>query len=217
MAIIAAGSVTEKLTRGTALVDEWASPTRIWLPLGQSMVALAVTIGGGGRVTVGTIGSQGLFGSIVSTSHYSLHAARVMISGPFLTIDREWLSTKLADLGEFRAAILRYDSFLLNCLLRNHACNSRHSIVERCSRRLLELSNHARSPELTLRQEDLATLLGVGRSFINRAIIALKRDGLIETSRECIVICDPEGLKKTACACQAGIDEAYRLSHDHRP
>lgn len=210
---IAARSTTENLKRGTELVDEWASPAQIWLPLGRSMVALSVTIGGGDRVTVGTIGSTGLFGPTPSASQYSLHAAKVMISGHFLTIDREWLSTNLADLDEFRSAILRYQTFLLNCLLRNYACNSRHSLAERCSRRLLELSSRARSTEIMLRQEDLATLLGVGRSFINRTIIALKRDGLIETSRECIVIADRDGLKKMACGCQSGIDEAYRLTH----
>ncbi|MFO1134750.1 MAG: Crp/Fnr family transcriptional regulator [Rhodoblastus sp.] len=210
---IAARSTREELKRGTELVDEWAAPARIWMPLGQSMIALSVTIGGGDRVTVGTIGSNGLFGPTLSASQFSLHAAKVMVSGHFLTIDREWLSTSLAELEEFRGAVLRYHAFLLNCLLRNYACNSRHSLAQRCSRRLLELSSHARSTEIALRQEDLATLLSVGRSFVNRTIIALKRDGLIRTSRECIVIADPDGLKKIACGCQAGIDQAYRLAH----
>lgn len=214
---IVARSTREKLKRGTRLVEEWASPAHVWLPLDESLVALSVTIGGGDRVTVGTIGSTGVFGHAISTSQYSLHAAKVMISGDFVAIDRAWLSNNIADLGEFRAAVLRYHAFLLNCLLRNYACNSRHSLAERCSRRLLELSNQTHSAEISLRQEDLATLLGVGRSFINRTITALKRDGLITTSRECIVIADAEGLKKIACGCQSGIDEAYRLAHRYPP
>lgn len=210
---IAARSTKEKLKRGTRLVEEWASPAQIWLPLGESLVALSVTIGGGDRVTVGAIGSAGVFGHATSTSQYSLHAARVLIAGDFVAIDRDWLSTNIDDLGEFRAAILRYHTFLLNCLLRNYACNSRHSLVERCSRRLLELSDQTHSAQISLRQEDLATLLGVGRSFVNRTIKSLKRDGLIATSRECIAIANPDGLKEIACGCQAGIDEAYRLAH----
>ena len=56
-----------------------------------------------------------------------------------------------------------------------------------------------------LTQEQLADILGVGRSYVSRVIQSLKARKLIETHRGSLTVADPDGLRGLACGCQASV------------
>jgi DNA-binding transcriptional regulator YhcF (GntR family) len=56
-----------------------------------------------------------------------------------------------------------------------------------------------------LTHEQLATLLGVGRSYTSRVIQSFKAEGILQTRRGAIQVCDREGLKRRSCRCNEAV------------
>ncbi len=65
-----------------------------------------------------------------------------------------------------------------------------------------------------LTHEQIATLLGVGRSYASRVIQTFKAQGVLETRRGAIQVRNPDALRFHACLCndavKAHFDEVLR-------
>ena len=85
------------------------------------------------------------------------------------------------------------------------ACNSRHSVTERCSRWLLLAHDMVEGDELALTQEFLAIMLAVRRSGVTIALGSLRQAGLVRNGRGRIVVTDRPGLEAAACSCYARV------------
>ena len=75
-------------------------------------------------------------------------------------------------------------------------------------------------PPLT--HEQLATLLGVGRSYASRVIQTFKAEGVLETRRGSILVRNPDGLRLRACQCNESVkvfrgSAAWGLSQRRHP
>ncbi len=55
--------------------------------------------------------------------------------------------------------------------------------------------------EVSLTQEQLAGLLGVGRSYMSRVVQRLKAERVITTRRGRLVVRDGDALARTSCDC----------------
>jgi DNA-binding FadR family transcriptional regulator len=60
-----------------------------------------------------------------------------------------------------------------------------------------------------LTQEQLASMLGVGRSYTSRVILAFKADGILETRRGSLVVRDLGALKARACLCNESVTSHF--------
>ena len=56
-----------------------------------------------------------------------------------------------------------------------------------------------------LTHEQLATLLGVGRSYTSRVIQTFKAEGILETRRGSILVRNPDALKIRSCLCNEAV------------
>jgi DNA-binding transcriptional regulator YhcF (GntR family) len=56
-----------------------------------------------------------------------------------------------------------------------------------------------------LTHEQLATLLGVGRSYTSRVIQTFKAEAIVETRRGAILVRDRDALHKRACRCNEAV------------
>lgn len=202
-----------ELPAGRRLCEERKPLERAWFPLGNALACLSVSVSGERIVDSATVGDEGAVGLNADDGlRTALHSARVISAGRFVALTMDALTVARRDLPSLRRATRRYADFLLTQVFRVHACNAHHSIGERCCRRLLELSRRAGSDEVEVRQDDLAMLVGVGRSFVNRTIVRLKDDGLIDTRRGRIIICDRLGLQRYSCRCSDEIQDYYALA-----
>ena len=57
--------------------------------------------------------------------------------------------------------------------------------------------------------EQLATLLGVGRSYTSRVIQNFKAEGLLETRRGSILIRNPDALRIRSCLCNEAVKNHF--------
>ena len=60
-----------------------------------------------------------------------------------------------------------------------------------------------------LTHEQLATLLGVGRSYASRVIQTFKAEGVLETRRGSILVRNREALQTRACLCNESVKSHF--------
>jgi DNA-binding FadR family transcriptional regulator len=60
-----------------------------------------------------------------------------------------------------------------------------------------------------LTHEQLATLLGVGRSYASRVIQVFKAEGVLETRRGSILVRNPAALRLRACRCNESVKNHF--------
>jgi CRP-like cAMP-binding protein len=103
----------------------------------------------------------------------------------------------------------RYTQALFTQVSQSAACNSLHSIDERCCRWLLMTHNRVETDEFVLTQEFLAIMLGVRRASVAKVAGKLQAAGLIRYRRGQLRILDRQGLEAAACECYGVIRAEY--------
>ena len=83
-------------------------------------------------------------------------------------------------------------------MFQSAACNAIHSIEQRARRGSPPRWSAPATTFVPLTQEQLASMLGVGRSWASRVIQAFKADGILQTRRGSLVVRDR---RAWACAC----------------
>lgn len=84
------------------------------------------------------------------------------------------------------------------------ACQTHHSHEQRLAWWLLECQDRTGGgPDLPLKQDFLAAMLGVQRSTVSQVASALKAEGLIDYTRGVIEIRDRAALERRSCECYA--------------
>lgn len=84
------------------------------------------------------------------------------------------------------------------------ACQTHHTHEQRLAWWLLECQDRTGGgPTLPLKQDFLASMLGVQRPTVSQVASVLKADGLIDYTRGVIQILDRPGLEGRACECYA--------------
>jgi DNA-binding transcriptional regulator YhcF (GntR family) len=91
-------------------------------------------------------------------------------------------------------------------MFQSTACNAIHSIEQRTAKWILAAMERTDGDDVVpLTHEQLATLLGVGRSYASRVIQSFKAEGVLQTRRGSILIRNRDGLKRRACFCNDAV------------
>jgi hypothetical protein len=182
-----------------------------WFPCGAAMAAFCVeTNNGANAVEVAVIGREGALGGIVSNGRLPAYAtSQVRFDGRFLRIKTAALEQGKLESIALRHWFSRYSDCLLAQVFQTSACNATHTILQRTAKWLLAASSRTGRSDLELTHEQLALLLGVGRTFVTRTLRTLRDAGVIATRRGTIAILDERALQRTSCACSAAIDEHF--------
>jgi CRP-like cAMP-binding protein len=98
-------------------------------------------------------------------------------------------------------AIDDYCAWKMSYIIRNGACNARHSVEQRLCRWLLTCSDVLERRQIDLRQDIFAKMLGVQRSSVNPILQRLQADGLIEIGRGRLIIMQRPALTDRSCEC----------------
>lgn len=182
-----------------------------WFPCGAAMAAFCIEMNGGHTtVEVALVGSEGAVGGIVSNGQVPAYAtARVRHGGRFIRIKTTALEQAKLDSLALRHWFSRYSDCLLAQVFQTSACNATHTIAQRTAKWLLAAMSRTQSHELTMTHEQLADVLGVGRTFVTRVISRLRHDGTIETRRGLFIVKNEQVLRDTACGCTTAIEEHF--------
>jgi CRP-like cAMP-binding protein len=197
-------------------LEEWSAPTgtllhdpgdtvrQAYFPRGSSLISYLVVLSDGRAIETALVGREGAIGGIVSQGRLPAYArAEVQLGGSFFGIDLHHLEEVKMRSLTLRYLFARYADCLMAQVFQSVACNAAHSIEQRTAKWLLAAIERTGVPDLALTQEQLAAMLGVGRSYLSRVIQDLKQRGVIETRRARLGVRSLDGLRSLACECNA--------------
>jgi CRP-like cAMP-binding protein len=182
----------------------------VYFPTGPSMISYLVVLEDGQAIETALIGREGAVGGIVSQGRLPAYSrAVVQFPGSFLRIESSALEEAKLQSLSLRHLFARYADCVMAQIFQSVACNAAHSIEQRTAKWLLSAIARTGGHEIPLKQDQLASMLGVGRSYISRVIQSLKIRGLIETKRGALCIRDLDALARLGCGCNDAVREHF--------
>jgi hypothetical protein len=183
----------------------------VHFPCGPSLVSYMVANEDGRDVETILIGREGAVGGIVSQGFLPAYTRiTVKFGGPIVRLGVSKLDAAKSGSPSLRNVFARYADCMLAQIFQSTACNAIHSIEHRTAKWIISAmertdDNHT----VPLTHEQLATLLGVGRSYASRVIQTFKAQGLLDTRRGAIVVRDPDTLRRRACLCNEAVKSHF--------
>jgi CRP-like cAMP-binding protein len=191
------------------LAEIGASVTHAYFPE-TGIISLLSRLADGTLIENGTVGSEGMAGvSLALGVDWTPALIAGQVPGVARRIDAATFRGLLPELPALRALLGRYTLYLAAQISQSLACNSVHTVNERCARWLLMTHERVERDEFTLTHEILAQMLAVRRAGVTVAAGALQQAGFIRYARGKVTITDREGLERAACEC-------YSIIRAHR-
>ena len=179
----------------------------VHFPCGPALATFLVPNEDGRDVETILVGREGAVGSIVSEGFLPAYTRIVVkFGGPFARVHVGKLEAAKLRSTSLRHVFARYADCMLAQIFQSTACNAIHSIEQRTAKWILaamERTGDENSVPLT--HEQLATLLGVGRSYASRVLQSFKAEGVLDTRRGSILVRNRDGLRLRACLCNDAV------------
>ena len=182
-----------------------------WFPCGAAMASFSVWVEeSGSNVEVALVGREGAIGGVVSNGRLPAFAtSQVRAAGRFLRIRTAALEAAKVELIALRHWFARYSDCMLAQVFQTAACNASHTISQRTAKWLLAAMERTSELEFQMTQDQLAEMLGVGRTFVTRVVREFREQGVIETRRGVFKVNDAKALRKKSCSCTTAIEDHF--------
>jgi DNA-binding transcriptional regulator YhcF (GntR family) len=187
----------------------------VHFPCGPSLASFLVPNEDGRDVETILVGREGAVGGIVSQGFLPAYTRiTVKVAGPFVRLRVAKLDAAKAQSPTLRYLFARYADCMLAQIFQSTACNAIHSIEQRTAKWILSARERIGDDLIPLTHDQLATMLGVGRSYTSRVIQTFKSENILETRRGAILIRNQDALAARSCLCneavKAHFDEVLR-------
>jgi DNA-binding transcriptional regulator YhcF (GntR family) len=183
----------------------------VHFPCGPSLVSYLVANEDGRDVETILIGREGAVGGIVSQGYLPAYT-RIMVkfAGPFVRLPVGKLDAAKKQSATLSNIFARYADCMLAQIFQSTACNAIHSIEQRTAKWIISAMERTDGEDVVpLTHEQLATLLGVGRSYASRVIQTFKAEGILETRRGSFLVRNADRLKIRSCLCNEAVKSHF--------
>jgi CRP-like cAMP-binding protein len=151
------------------------------------------------QVEVGLVGPEGMTGTaVVLGGDQSPHSTYIQVSGEAQWLKADELRKAMRASVSLHTLLLKYVQVFMAQTTHTAIANARAHIDRRLARWLLMAHDRTGNKTLPLTHEFLALMLGVRRPGVTEALHSLKRQKLIETGRNQIVVLSRNGIEKLA-------------------
>ncbi|MCA6118670.1 Crp/Fnr family transcriptional regulator [Bradyrhizobium sp. WSM 1738] len=183
----------------------------VHFPCGPSLVSYMVASEDGRDVETILIGREGAVGGIVSQGNLPAYTRIIVkFAGPFVRLSVNKLDAAKSKSRTLSNIFARYADCLLAQIFQSTACNAIHSIEQRTAKWIISAMERTDGEDtVPLTHEQLATLLGVGRSYTSRVIQIFKAEGTLETRRGSILIRNSDLLRNRSCRCNEAVKSHF--------
>jgi len=198
------------LPSGELLYNPGDDVAVVHFPCGPSLASYLITNEDGRDVETVLIGREGAIGGIVSQGYLPAYSRiTVKFGGPFVRLRVGALEAAKAKSLTLRNLFARYADCLVAQLFQSTACNAIHTIEQRAAKWIVAAMDRTDSERVALTHEQLATMLGVGRSYASRVVQVFKAEQVLETRRGAILVRDRAGLQERACLCNESVKHHF--------
>jgi DNA-binding transcriptional regulator YhcF (GntR family) len=183
----------------------------VHFPCGPSLATYLVSNEDGRDVETILVGREGAVGGIVSEGYLPAYTHIIVkFGGPFVRLHVGKLDAAKTKSATLRNVFARYADCMLAQIFQSTACNAIHSIEQRTAKWILSAMERTDDDDVVpLTHEQLATMLGVGRSYASRVIQTFKAEGVLETRRGSILVLNREALRMRACLCNESVKSHF--------
>ena len=179
--------------------------------IGGGVASVTSVMTDGRMVEVATIGNEGIVGMTVFLGG-TLSPGEAFIQvpdGDGQAMSADAFRKELDRRGAFYGLISRYSQALQILIMQSTACNSLHSVEERCSRWLLMTHDRVQGDAFQLTHEFLGYMLGVRRPTVSLVLGILDKAGMIRNGTKKITIVNRARLEDTSCECYRVVKSAF--------
>lgn len=206
-ALIAPYLAKEEARAGDLLYSPGDDVQIAHFPCGPALASYLVPNEDGRDVETILVGREGAVGGIVSEGFLPAYTRIVVkFGGPFVRLPVARLDAAKLQSKTLRNVFARYADCMLAQMFQSTACNAIHSIEQRTAKWIISAMERTDGGDtVPLTHEQLATLLGVGRSYTSRVIQTFKAEGILDTRRGAIIVRNPDALKGRSCLCNEAV------------
>jgi CRP-like cAMP-binding protein len=163
------------------------------------------------EIEVGLIGREGVSGIAVALGgDQSPHSTYIQVAGEAQRMTANELRKAMTASESLRGLLLKFAQVFMVQTAHTAIANARSHINERLARWILMAHDRTRDTTLPLTHEFLALMLGVRRAGVTEALQSLKRQKLIDTGRNKILLLNRKGLEQLAGSSYGVPEKEYR-------
>lgn len=201
----------ENFVQDAVIYEPGETVEHAYFPRWTSVAAYLVVMDDGMAVETTMIGQEGAIGGIVSQGSVpAFSRCQVLHEGSFYRIATSELERVKDKSLSMRHLFARYADCMMAQVFQSVACNASHSIEQRAAKWLCAAVERTGMRTIVMTQEQLASMMGIGRSYASRVLQRLKLAGLIRTRRGGIEVLDFPNLESHACTCNAVVTRHFR-------
>lgn len=188
------------LEKAAVLVDAGAAQTHVYFPC-SGLLSLQTMTQDGNSVEVVMVSREGVATLPFTADTTAAYATVVTAAGEALRVRADALQTECDRTPTLQRALMRHWNRMMSEIANGSACNRFHTARQRLARWLLTASERIQSSHLELTQEELAQILGLQRTGVTVASVALQDAGAIAARHGRIRILDRSRLQHASCEC----------------
>ena len=196
------------LKPGQVLYEPGDEVSRVYF-LHDGMISKLAVFEDGTEIECALVGREGAIGATAALglkTSVTRDVCHVRASASVL--DVSVLERAAARSQHVHGVIDRYCAWKMAYVIRNGACNARHSVEQRLCRWLLSCSDVLEQRQIDLRQDVFAKMLGVQRTTISPILQRFRAEGLIALGRGRVTLLDRGLIRERTCECYQAMREA---------
>lgn len=182
----------------------------LYFPCGPTLLSYAVAVDEDREIDAVLIGREGVAGGVVAGGSIASYCrVGVKIRGPIVRLSAHRLEEAEPQSNPLRQLFARYADCLVAQICQSTACNAAHSIEQRAAKWIIDLIEHTGTEQVLLTHEELAVILGVGRSYASRVLQGFRAEGILDTGRGTVTVRDIGLLHRKSCQCNRWVKKHF--------
>ena len=186
---------------GTLLSRQQGGRQQVYFPCDRTILSLRTILKNGGAVECGLIGSEGIWP--VCKDKWSNIDVVAFRSGRIICMDADEFEKAKQQSSALKELVATCSATLAKDSMQLAACNATHPVDQRLARWLLQMMDGAETNTLYATHDDVASVLGVGRSYVTRMLVKLSNVGALRCQRGSIEVRNADLLRGASCGCEA--------------
>jgi CRP-like cAMP-binding protein len=189
------------LQKSAVLIEAGAQHTHVYFPC-SGLLSLQTMTQDGNSVEVAMVGREGVTPPLAAIAGSpAAYTTSVIVAGEALRLRADALQAACERHPALQRAVWKHWHAVLSDIALGSACHCFHTARQRLARWLLTASDRIQSSHLELTHEQLADVLGLQRTGVSVANVALEDAGAISSRYGRIRIIDRARLQTVSCEC----------------
>ena len=188
------------LEKSAVLIETGAHHTDVYFP-SSGLLSLQTMTQDGSSVEVAMVGREGVTPLAAISGTPAAYTTVVTVAGEALRVSADALQAECEGHPALQRALIQRWHATMSEIACGSACHRFHTAQQRLARWLLMASDRIQSSRVELTQEQLAEVLGLQRTRVTVANVALQDAGAITSRHGRIRILDRACLQTVSCEC----------------